>query len=88
MTRLVLEHLDGLSPFVVAETGATAVNETEAVVDVADSRDALAWRTGSGDEVVDIGLAYDDTSTELRLQWGIVAGPPGYDGYSPRPTCQ
>jgi tRNA (guanine6-N2)-methyltransferase len=45
VTRLVLEHLDGLSPFVVAETGATAVNETEAVVDVADVRDALGWRT-------------------------------------------
>lgn len=52
------------------------------------SIDALAWRTSSGDEVVDIGLAYDDTSRELRLQWGIVAGPPGYDPYSPRPTCQ
>lgn len=52
------------------------------------SIDALAWRTGSGDEVVDIGLAYDDTSSVLRLQWGIVAGPPGYDGYSPRPNCQ
>ena len=33
------------SPFVVAETGATAVNETEAVVDVDDLRDALGWRT-------------------------------------------
>jgi hypothetical protein len=45
------------------------------------SIDALAWRTGGGDEVVDIGLAYDDTSIPLRLGWGIVAGPPGYDGY-------
>ena len=45
MTRLVLEHLDGLSEFVVRETGATAVNETEAVVDVDDLRDALGWRT-------------------------------------------
>lgn len=52
------------------------------------SIDALAWRTGSGDEVVDIGQAYDDTSRVLRLQWGIVAGPPGYDPYSPRPSCQ
>ncbi|HUR76410.1 MAG TPA: methyltransferase [Acidimicrobiales bacterium] len=44
MTRLVLEHLDGLSPFVVRETGATAVTETEAVIDVDDVRDALGWR--------------------------------------------
>jgi hypothetical protein len=52
------------------------------------SIDALAWRTGGRDEVVDIGQAYDDTSQVLRLQWGIVAGPPGYDTYSPRPNCQ
>jgi tRNA (guanine6-N2)-methyltransferase len=45
VTRLVLEHLDGLSEFVVAETGATPVNETEAVVEVDDMRTALAWRT-------------------------------------------
>lgn len=52
------------------------------------SIDALAWRTAGGDEVVDIGLAFDDTSTTLRLQWGIVAGPPGYDEYQPRPSCR
>jgi hypothetical protein len=52
------------------------------------SIDALAWRIGGRDEVVDIGAAYDDTSRPLRLQWGIVAGPPGYDGYSPRPACK
>ncbi len=51
------------------------------------SIDALAWRIGGVDEVVDIGAAFDDTSQPLRLQWGIVAGPSGYDGYSPRPTC-
>lgn len=51
------------------------------------SIDALAWRVGGRDEVVDIGAGFDDTSTELRLQWIIVAGPPGYDGYSPRPNC-
>jgi 23S rRNA G2445 N2-methylase RlmL len=45
VTRLVLEHLDGMSPFVVSETGATPVNETEAVIDVDDLRDALSWRT-------------------------------------------
>lgn len=43
--KLVLEHLDGLSPFVVAETGAVAVNESEAVVEVDDVRVALGWRT-------------------------------------------
>jgi hypothetical protein len=51
------------------------------------SIDALAWRTPGGDEVVDIGLAFDDTGSELRLQWGIVGGPPGYDTYQPRPNC-
>lgn len=51
------------------------------------SIDALAWRTNGGDEVVDIGAAYDDTSKPLQLQWGIVAGPPGYDYYTPRPNC-
>ncbi|HVT76075.1 MAG TPA: methyltransferase [Acidimicrobiales bacterium] len=45
MTRLVLEHLDGMSPFVVRETGATPVSETEAVIEVADLGDALSWRT-------------------------------------------
>ena len=45
MHALVLEHLDGLSPFVVAETGATAITETEAVIEVDDLRTALAWRT-------------------------------------------
>jgi hypothetical protein len=50
------------------------------------SIDALAWRHGV-DDVVDIGAAYDDTSRPLGLQWGIVAGPPGYDPY-PRPSCK
>jgi hypothetical protein len=50
------------------------------------SIDALAWRVNGSDEVVDIGSAYDDTSQPLRLQWAIVAGPPGYDGY-PKPNC-
>jgi hypothetical protein len=50
------------------------------------SIDAIAWRHGV-DDVVDIGAAYDDTSRPLGLQWGIVAGPPGYDPY-PRPSCK
>jgi hypothetical protein len=51
------------------------------------SIDALAWRHNGIDDVVDIGAAYDDTSRPLGLQWGIVAGPPGYDPY-PRPSCR
>jgi len=51
------------------------------------SIDALAWRTGGRDEVVDVGVGYDDTGSSLRLQWAIVAGPPGYDRYNPRPNC-
>ena len=51
------------------------------------SIDALAWRQPNGSvEVVDIGVGYDDTSQPLRLQWAIVGGPPGYDGY-PTPNC-
>jgi hypothetical protein len=47
------------------------------------SIDALAWRHPNGFvDVVDIGAAYDDTSQPLNLQWVIVAGPPGYDGFS------
>lgn len=51
------------------------------------SIDALAWRRPGGFvEVIDIGIGYDDTSSPLRLQWVIVAGPSGYDPY-PRPSC-
>ena len=50
------------------------------------SIDALAWRHNGIVDVVDIGAAYDDTSIPLRLTWGIVEGPPGYDPY-PRPSC-
>jgi len=51
------------------------------------SIDALAWRTNGRDEVVDVGVGYDDTSRPLQLQWLIVAGPPGYDRYTPARTC-
>jgi len=52
------------------------------------SIDALAWRMSNGVvEVVDIGVAYDDTSRVLGLSWNIVTGPPGYDTYQPRPNC-
>jgi hypothetical protein len=50
------------------------------------STDALAWRHNGIVDVVDIGAAYDDTNIPLRLQWGVVEGPPGYDSY-PRPNC-
>ncbi len=43
--KVVLEHLEGLSPFVVEETRATAVSETEAVVEIDDVRAGLEWRT-------------------------------------------
>jgi hypothetical protein len=33
------------------------------------SNDFIAWGHGGGYEGVDIGFAFDDTSTVLRLQW-------------------
>lgn len=51
------------------------------------SIDALAWRVNGQVEVVDIGVGYDDTSQTLQLQWLVVAGPPGYDPYTPAFTC-
>ncbi len=52
------------------------------------SIDAIAWKHPNGFvDVVDIGAAYDDTSRPLNLQWSIVSGPAGYDGY-PAFTCK
>jgi hypothetical protein len=52
------------------------------------SIDAIAWKHPNGFvDVVDIGTAYDFHHQPLELWWGIVAGPPGYDPYSPRPSC-
>ena len=51
------------------------------------SIDALAWRVNGQVEVVDIGVGYDDTSQTLQLQWLVVAGPPGYDRYTPAFGC-
>jgi hypothetical protein len=51
------------------------------------SIDALAWRINGRDEVVDLGVGYDDTSRPLQLQWLIVAGPPGYDPYTGPRGC-
>ena len=50
------------------------------------SIDALAWRDGGEDEVVDLASAYDDHEDPLRLHWIIVEGPPGYDP-QPHPGC-
>jgi hypothetical protein len=52
------------------------------------STDALLWRYGGSDRVIDIAAAYDDYRTALRLHWIEVGGPPGYDRYLPRPTCK
>lgn len=51
------------------------------------SIDALAWRVNGRDEVVDIGVDYDNTAGPLLLQWIVVSGPPGYDRYTPAFTC-
>lgn len=51
------------------------------------SIDAVAWRVNGRDEVVDIGVDYDNTAAPLQLQWIIVSGPPGYDRYTPAFTC-
>lgn len=50
------------------------------------SSDAIVWRHGF-DDIIDIGLAYDDTSQPLRLQW-VSVDFPFYKAYSPRPNCQ
>lgn len=50
------------------------------------SIDAIVWRHGF-DDIIDIGLAYDDTSQPLRLQW-ISVNAPFYKEYLPRPNCQ
>jgi hypothetical protein len=43
------------------------------------SHDAVCWRTGGKDLVIDIASAFDDNTIPLRLGWGEVPGPPGYD---------
>jgi hypothetical protein len=52
------------------------------------STDALLWRDGGRDRVIDIAAGFDDYGSALRLHWIEVEGPPGYDRYLPRPTCQ
>ena len=52
------------------------------------STDALLWRDAGRDRVIDIAAGFDDYRTALRLHWIEVEGPPGYDRYLPRPTCQ
>ena len=52
------------------------------------STDALLWRDGGRDRVIDIAAGFDDYGSALRLHWIEVEGPPGYDRYLPRPTCK
>jgi hypothetical protein len=52
------------------------------------STDALLWRDGGRDRVIDIAAGFDDYGTALRLHWIEVEGPAGYDRYLPRPACQ
>ncbi|MFO7694365.1 MAG: hypothetical protein R6V57_14870 [Vicinamibacterales bacterium] len=52
------------------------------------STDALLWRDGGRDRVIDIAAGFDDYRSALRLHWIEVEGPPGYDRYLPRPACQ
>jgi len=51
------------------------------------STDAIAWRDGGEDEVVDIASAFDDENIPLVLHWAIVEGPPGFDPYPNHPGC-
>jgi hypothetical protein len=51
------------------------------------SIDAIAWRHQDGwVDVVDIAFSYDDTGSELRLQWMVADGPSGWDPI-PAPEC-
>ena len=52
------------------------------------STDALLWRDGGRDRVIDIAAGFDAYGSALRLHWIEVEGPPGYDRYLPRPTCK
>ena len=52
------------------------------------STDALLHRDGGRDRVIDIAAGFDDYRSPLRLHWIEVTGPPGYDRYLPRPSCQ
>lgn len=51
------------------------------------SHDAVAWRFGGRDRVMDIASGFDDKNRWLDLTWGEVAGPPGYDRYTNHPGC-
>jgi hypothetical protein len=52
------------------------------------SIDALVYRHGGIDDVIDVGFQYDTPSQPLHLQWITVNGPAGYVAYSPRPSCR
>ena len=45
----------------------------------ASSDDAIAFKQPDGRvAVIDIGLAWEDTSRQMKLQWLEVGGQPGY----------
>jgi hypothetical protein len=51
------------------------------------SIDAIAWKHDGSLDVVDIGIAYDDTGIPLQLDWNIVDGPAGWVDY-PQADCR
>ncbi len=51
------------------------------------SIDAIVYRHGGIDDVIDIGFQYDSPEQVLHLQWITVNGPAGYTPI-PRPTCR
>jgi hypothetical protein len=52
------------------------------------SIDALVYRHGGIDDVIDVGFQYDSPENVLQLQWITVNGPAGYVAFTPRPTCR
>jgi hypothetical protein len=52
------------------------------------STDALLFRDGSRDRVIDIAAGFDEYRVPMRLHWIEVEGPPGYDQFLPRPSCK
>ncbi len=52
------------------------------------SIDALVYRHGGIDDVIDVGFQYDSPEQPLQLQWITVNGPAGYVQFTPRPSCR
>ena len=51
------------------------------------SHDAVAWRDGGRDRVMDIASGFDEFRGGLSLHWLEVSGPSGYDTYTNHPGC-